>query len=215
MAYLADDFEVTIIPPIGSIMDLSGGLGSFVAQMETGESPLIIVHGQNDLTVPFWMAEDLVNRAQAVGIPYEFYPIEGAGHDVDIFTVEIEGETLFNHIAQFFYEHLHLNPISSVVASRTQPIFTYKLINNHPNPFNPMTTIRYELPEATKVRLRVFDLAGRLVKNLVDGAMVAVGPQEVIWRGLDETGLPVASGVYFYNLEAGAFSETKRMILVK
>jgi len=79
MAYIVDDFEVTIQPPIGSIMDLSGGLGSFVTLMETGESPLIIMHGTNDTTLPFWMAQDLVDQAEAVGISYEFCPIAGGG----------------------------------------------------------------------------------------------------------------------------------------
>ena len=99
-------------------MDLFGSLAQWVTQMETGESPLIIVHGTLDEVVPFQDAEALVAQAELVGIPYEFYPIEGAGHWVDIFTVEAApGETLFDRIVQFFFVHLDLPYIIPVFLS--------------------------------------------------------------------------------------------------
>ncbi len=84
-----------------------------------------------------------------------------------------------------------------------------------PNPFNPRTTIAFDLPKQTAVSLRVFDVSGRLVRELIDGEIVADGRQEAVWNGRDDTGRRVASGTYFYRLEAGEYSETKRMALIK
>jgi len=91
----------------------------------------------------------------------------------------------------------------------------YRLSQNVPNPFNPMTTIRFELPEATSVRLEVYDISGRLVRSLIGGRAMSAGRQEVVWNGKDDSGLQVAAGVYFYHLGAGPFTETRRMTLVK
>ena len=63
--------------------------------------------------------------------------------------------------------------------------------------------------------LRVFDMAGRLVRNLVTAEPHTPGRHEVVWNGRDDSGRQVASGTYFYRLEAGGFFETKRMVLVK
>jgi len=88
------------------------------------------------------------------------------------------------------------------------------LFQNAPNPFNPSTTIRYELPAAGVVDLRIYDVAGRLVRALHHGVESA-GPQEKTWLGRDERGQPVASGVYFYRLVAGDEVQTRRMLLAK
>jgi len=88
------------------------------------------------------------------------------------------------------------------------------LAQSRPNPFNPSTLIAFRLPAAGDVALKVYDLDGRLVKTLLRSEMPA-GTHQVTWRGRDERGRPVASGTYFYMLEAGDFSQTRRMILVK
>jgi len=84
-----------------------------------------------------------------------------------------------------------------------------------PNPFNPVTTIRFDLPRDSRVSLRVYDLAGRMVQTLVADELLTAGQQEVVWRGCDEAGRQMGSGVYFYRMEAGSFSDTRRMTLVK
>jgi len=85
----------------------------------------------------------------------------------------------------------------------------------HPNPFNPQTTILFELPGQTEVNLRVYDLSGRLVRNLIGGESLGPGRHEVVWNGRDNAGLKVASGIYFFRMVAGDLSETRRMMLVK
>lgn len=85
----------------------------------------------------------------------------------------------------------------------------FALAQNHPNPFNPATTIEYALPADARVRLDVYDVAGRRVAQLVDGWRTA-GFKSVAWNAGDRP-----SGIYFYRIEAGSFSQTKRMVLVK
>lgn len=91
----------------------------------------------------------------------------------------------------------------------------FALHANYPNPFNPATVIRFELAAEVPVSLRVFDVSGRLVRTLVDGRVVAAGRHEETWDGLADSGTPAAAGVYLYRLQAGDFSETMRMTLVK
>ncbi len=89
------------------------------------------------------------------------------------------------------------------------------LAQNVPNPFNPVTSIRFDVaPGGAHVALRVFDVEGRLVRTLVDG-FEAEGERTAVWDGLDSRGYPVASGLYFYRLEAPDFVETHRMLLLK
>ena len=90
----------------------------------------------------------------------------------------------------------------------------YELGQNYPNPFNPATSIRLSIPEAGVVRLQVYDVTGRVVRTLVDGATGA-GRVLVAWDGTDETGRRVASGVYFYRLEASGATLTRKMMLLK
>jgi hypothetical protein len=89
------------------------------------------------------------------------------------------------------------------------------LHQNHPNPFNPTTTIRYDLPEMETVRFQVFDLQGRLLRMLVDGVSQSPGSHQVVWDGRDGKGRQVDTGLYFYRLEAGTFEQTERMVLIK
>lgn len=87
-------------------------------------------------------------------------------------------------------------------------------LGNHPNPFNPSTTISFALPEAEVVTLRVYDVRGRLVRTLADGSFEA-GAHSVEWNGTDGGNSPVASGVYFYRLTAGGVDQTRKMLLMK
>jgi hypothetical protein len=90
----------------------------------------------------------------------------------------------------------------------------YSLSQNHPNPFNPTTTISYQLKEPGKVVLNIYNVRGQLVKKLVNDEHVS-GKHSVIWNGKDENGKPVSSGIYLYQLQSESFSETRKMILLK
>jgi YVTN family beta-propeller protein len=91
---------------------------------------------------------------------------------------------------------------------------TNRLEQNFPNPFNPTASIRFEINRPQHVRLKVYDISGRLVRTLVDEPRKA-NTYVVIWDGTDDRGGPVASGVYFYKMTAGSFTQTRKMMLLK
>ncbi len=89
-----------------------------------------------------------------------------------------------------------------------------RLHPNYPNPFNPRTTIKFDLKQAGPVELAVFDVAGRLVKRLV-GETLAAGQHDAVWEGKDTSGRSTAAGVYFFRLKTHDTIDTKRMTLIK
>jgi len=106
-----------------------------------------------------------------------------------------------------------VNPTEQPGSSPTIPRTVLHPVQ--PNPFNPHTTIRYELAVPAQVTLRIFDLSGRQVITLVNGIASGAGRHEVTWDGCDETGSVVAAGVYCCQLEAGTTRQTQRLTLVK
>jgi hypothetical protein len=90
----------------------------------------------------------------------------------------------------------------------------YSLAKNYPNPFNPETTIRYGIPEASHVKLTLYTITGQLVKQLENGYKEA-GYHQVMWSGTNDHGESVSSGVYIYRIEAGTFSDVKKMVFLK
>jgi hypothetical protein len=106
--------------------------------------------------------------------------------------------------------------VTAVEMEATGRPTTFRLGQNAPNPFNPETTISFELPEMAEVRLSITNLAGQEVRTLVQGAYQP-GWYSVVWDGRDAAEQEVASGVYLYRLEGGGrgIVETKRMVLVR
>ena len=108
---------------------------------------------------------------------------------------------------------------STAVADEGSPT-TFRLAQNYPNPFNPSTVISFSLPFTADVHLTVFDILGRQVTSLLSGQCRA-GNTDVTWNGRDLYGAPVASGVYFYRLQArpldgsAGFTAMKKMLLTK
>jgi hypothetical protein len=94
------------------------------------------------------------------------------------------------------------------------PNFDFELAQNRPNPFNPTTTISFEILERTHVNLSIFDPLGRRILTLID-APRGPGVSEVVWDGTDANGIQVSSGVYFYRLQTAKSARTKKMLLLK
>jgi hypothetical protein len=88
------------------------------------------------------------------------------------------------------------------------------LYPNFPNPFNPETTIRFSLGTAGPVKLSVYNTKGQLVRTLANSQMPS-GPHQMLWNGRDESGAPVASGVYFYRLDTDNYNRIMKMVLMK
>jgi flagellar hook assembly protein FlgD len=93
------------------------------------------------------------------------------------------------------------------------------LLQNYPNPFNPETWIPFQLDSQQEVVLRIYDIYGRLVRQLELGKLPAgfylQRDRAAYWDGRNNTGESVANGIYFYQLSAGDFSQIKRMVIVK
>ena len=102
----------------------------------------------------------------------------------------------------------------SPLAAVTLPALALTLHQNVPNPFNPQTTIRYDIPSSGRVQLSILDVNGKLVRRLVNEVQPA-GSREVTWNGRDDAGNTVSSGVYFYVLDAGKQRLTKKLVLLK
>jgi hypothetical protein len=90
----------------------------------------------------------------------------------------------------------------------------FVLFQNYPNPFNPSTTILFSLPSRSHVTIIVYNVVGQRVTTLVDGVKPA-GSYHVDWDGKDQHGQTVASGVYLYELQAGEYVDTRKMLLLK
>ncbi len=99
-------------------------------------------------------------------------------------------------------------------TNSAQAIRHYELFANYPNPFNPTTTITYQMPQAGRVSLKIYNMLGQVVRTLVD-AEVAAGLHAVTWDGRDGKGDQVASGVYLYQLRVGETIMTRKMLLAK
>ena len=88
-------------------------------------------------------------------------------------------------------------------------------LNNHPNPFNPTTTISFSIPEESKVELSVFNIKGQKVKTLAQDSYQK-GKHSVVWNGKSDTGKSVSSGIYFYKLNVnGTSNQVRKCILLK
>ena len=90
-----------------------------------------------------------------------------------------------------------------------------RLLQNEPNPFNPSTRIRFSLEQTSPVALTILSVAGRRVRTLIDGVMPGNTHHEVIWNGDDDLQQPVASGVYFYQLQTPAYTDVRKMTLIR
>ena len=91
---------------------------------------------------------------------------------------------------------------------------TFVLHPAYPNPFNPSTTISYDLPEQAQVTLGIYDLLGKQIKTLVNQSQDA-GNKKALWDGTDNLGRSVSAGVYLYQIQAGEFTQTRKMLLLK
>ena len=140
----------------------------------------------------------------------------------DVTTEDIDGLKAGEKIA-FAYDgdtltsHVQFNPMSFHDVKLDYDTFlptTFALYQNHPNPFNPITTIRYDLPEDGPVSIIIYDLMGREIKTLVK-QVSAPGRYSVNWNGRNQWGKQIASGMYFYRMETPKFQSVKKLIFLK
>ena len=108
----------------------------------------------------------------------------------------------------------HADNIATGVGEEETPL-AFRIHGAIPNPFNPMTTIRFELGRRITVDLEIFDISGRMIRRLVAHEVMDGGIQERVWDGTDEDGVVVPTGVYVCRMRAGGHQESIRMVLLK
>ncbi len=141
-------------------------------------------------------------------MPYSYYQSWDAGYGLPAGKDYVR--LMVGHVLNNLFNHLADTAPDGVENAG----YVNKLVGNYPNPFNPKTTIRFSTAQTGNVNLAVYDISGRLVKELVNGSMSA-GDHEIVWSGKNGNGNQVASGVYFYKMVTADFSSTEKMVMLK
>jgi hypothetical protein len=121
---------------------------------------------------------------------------------------------LWRTVHEEFKEPYCSTPTAVFTSPASAPRAVARLLGAAPNPFNPLTMIRYELPGSMRAHLAVFDVRGALVRVLVDAPQPA-GHHEIAWDGRDRSGRDVATGTYFYRLRAGGTASARKLTLLR
>lgn len=138
-------------------------------------------------------------------------PFQGPGNWREGDRVQLGGQVTL-HEGDLVMTDVSLSPAGRDADRPPPEEIGFELDQNGPNPFNPVTTIRFSLRRETSVKLEIFAVTGRRVKTLVDG-ITAAGSHELVWDGTDDAARHLGSGLYFYSLEAGGKRVTRKMIL--
>ena len=147
------------------------------------------------------------DSARSIAMSFNFNNIEEAGERI-------------RHVKDILTGYFKVNACYFATAVETDPAtpapaFADALHQNAPNPFNPVTTIRYSVAQAGKATIRIYNVSGSLVRTLVEGHHAA-GPYSARWDGRDDHGRHLASGVYFYKLETpSGTTDSKKLIMLK
>jgi hypothetical protein len=157
----------------------------------------------------------LYRREEGAALPVEVAHGPAAGSSQSYLDASVEGGKTYHY--ELVIRAAAGGEFRSQIATVSTGTLMLSLGQNHPNPFNPETTIPYDLPHSDKrerVRLWVLDIAGRIVTTLVDEDQGG-GSYRVTWQGRDNRGEAVSSGVYFYVLDVGGQRRTKKLVLLK
>ena len=163
----------------------------------------ITMVGSEYFTTTF--SDATVEPSDSVVVEFQFTPIEQVPEATATATIvasSVENPTITLYAGEV------LSAESNFIPSQ------YILYQNHPNPFNPVTTLRYDLPEDAMVSITIYDMMGRIVSNLVSSQQNA-GYKSIQWNATNNAGQPVSAGIYLYEIQAGEFRETKKMVLLK
>jgi hypothetical protein len=137
------------------------------------------------------------------------------GHSfMHIADAELQSPIIRYHLMEDVIEWMNNDADTNITDGGHPPAFKYRLEQNYPNPFNPSTTFRFGMREKAHVSIKIYDVAGRLVRVLVDDVRDA-GPHSVQWRGRNDRGSLVSSGIYFARMESGDFRKVRKIVLLQ
>lgn len=185
----------------------------------TGE-PTKFTHYGDPLTGEGWVDGTTLGPGER-----QFYiscgPFEMALGDTQNVTIAIIGARTSDYlinitVLKYFTDQvrwMYDNWILDTEEARAVPA-SFSLLQNYPNPFNPMTTVRYNLPETSIVEISIYNILGKKISTIVNETQQA-GVKEVIWNGTDDLGRAVSAGIYIYQIRAGKFIESRKMVLMR
>ncbi|MFZ5518620.1 MAG: PKD domain-containing protein [Candidatus Zhuqueibacterota bacterium] len=174
-------------------------LDSYVFDVDDPDSDIVwTAFGMIELQV------QITNRVATITPPFS----DWIGSETVIFYAKDPGQLIGNSITVFT-----VHTIDGVASEENIIPTKFALHPNYPNPFNPETTIRFDIPTASEVRIIVYNHLGQQVKALVN-EMKSPGRYSVNWNGCDDAGSKVSSGVYLYRIEAEGFTSTQKMMLI-
>ena len=192
-----DTSEITLDP---SFMFATGSMADIVDPLGYGT--------QDQLPSPFESGDSLVT---ALGVPSYYVSSENGNVVFMAFNLSMMPDDDQQAVMGNF-----LAWSASTVSNEDELNLPteFALYENYPNPFNPVTTIRFDVPEISDVNITVYNVLGKQV-NSFDLNTMSPGTHHIKWRGIDNAGKPVSSGLYFYTIKAGDFFATKKMMLLK
>ena len=150
---------------------------------------------------------------QNTGTWYDYF----SGNTVSVIDTEMQinlGPGEFHIYTSADTPHPGDDILADVKNNENHLITDYRLFQNYPNPFNPSTVISYQLPKASFVSIKIYNVLGQTIKTLVSQNKTQ-GHYQISWNGDDKFGSKVAAGIYFYRIQSDNFSSTKKMILLK
>jgi len=210
-AFLTNTNVYTVVSsPVGIIGDFYFGTGATAGTphpaivYDSWFWEKIVVNGDS---VSIWAFADGEAPADTVTWTYTTDNVAvGAGAPTLIIVGVTDDDSSAVHIDEFWYNE---TPTGMSISDDAPIASSYELGQNYPNPFNPTTHIRFNIPETAGAKLTVFNIMGEAVANLVDG-VVSAGGHTVSWNAAN-----MPTGVYFYRLESGNFTQTRKLLLVK
>ncbi|RLC53724.1 MAG: hypothetical protein DRH79_02835 [Candidatus Cloacimonadota bacterium] len=181
--------------------------------------------------------QNLVAVPNGANIMLTWDPPEMINRTLDSYNIYRNGELLADNITSLFYIDINVplgtyeyqvsatysggwegelsDPVGGIVSSANIILLITKLEGNSPNPFNPITEINFSVAQTSSfVTIDVYNLKGQKIKTLMNDILPA-GQHSVIWKGTDDAGKAVSSGVYLYKMKSGNYQNTKKMILMK
>ncbi len=185
------------------VTPVGGGAPAFDLSVQNLSSATNIILGLEEMGYGFRV---VLGSAQPDPASWSVLLVRDGDFLADNVTVAILGKDTFGGSTVDLWVHTPGTPTDVPPAEglpSLAPGFV-ELLGNHPNPFNPSTTIAYKLAAASAVELQVYDLAGRRVRTLESGVSRSAGRHTVTWNGTDDTGRSVASGAYVYRVSRGA-----------
>ncbi len=194
------------------IDEMSGVLAGYMELLFKGQMDNIQVSTAN-MTEEYLIVSNVSDNVIQIAFAGTVAP-EGKG---EVLRIQFRAQDLFDLGLEVLEAQLNEGMYRLSIVEQediSPPPQEYSLAQSYPNPFNPYTTIRYEIREAGRARLDVFNTLGQKIRTLVNENQKA-GRYSVVWDSKDDQGKDMASGLYLYRIEAGDFVKTRKMILIR